>query len=137
MRPFEEAFHAAGTGVLLVGMGTVAQTKAFIRQLAVPFPMVCDPEREIYKTFALKRISPLGFLSPALAVKGLAAMGRGHAPGVPQGDVRQLAGVFIIDTHGVVIFRHEARDPSDHPTPEELIDFLKNRAPEASIEETI
>jgi hypothetical protein len=126
LRQSKDEFDAVGAQVLLVGMGTVAQTAAFVRQLAVPFPMACDPDRNVYQAFALKRISPLGFLSPALAVKGLAAMSKGHAMGVPQGDIRQLAGVLIIETRGVVIFRHEAKDPSDHPEPSLLIDFLKS-----------
>lgn len=126
MRRYKDQFDAAGARVLLVGMGTVDQTVAFMKQLAVPFPMACDPERIVYKAFALKRLSPWGFLSPALAVKGLATMSKGHALGVPQGDIRQLAGVFIIDRRGVIIFQHAARDPSDHPEPSALVDFLKN-----------
>ena len=131
MRQYKDQFDAAGARVLLVGMGTVDQTVAFVRQLSVPFPMAGDPQRKVYKAFALKRLSPLGFLSPALAVKGLAVMSKGHALGIPQGDIRQLAGVFIIDRRGVIVFRHEARDPSDHPEPSALIDFLKNSSDDA------
>jgi len=125
LRQYKDQFDAVGARVLLVGMGTVAQTAAFVGQLAVPFPMASDPQRSIYKAFGLQRLSPMGFLSPALAFKGLAAMSKGHAMGVPQGDIRQLAGVFIIDMQGVIIFRHEARDPSDHPEALALVDFLK------------
>jgi peroxiredoxin len=125
LRQYKDQFDAVGAQVLLVSMGTVDQTAAFVQQLAVPFPMACDPQRSVYKALALKRLSPLGFLSPALAVKGLAAMSKGHALGVPQGDIRQLAGVFIIDNRGVIVFRHEAQDPSDHPEASALIDSLK------------
>lgn len=106
-------------------MGTVEQTAAFVNQLDIPFPMACDPGRSVYKAFTLRRMSPVGLVSPLLALKGLTVMRKGHAMGVPQGDIRQLAGVFIIDTKGSIIFRHEARDPSDHPEPSALIDFLK------------
>ena len=126
LRRHKDQFEAAKAQIVLVGMGTVDQTVAFVQQLVVPFPMACDPERKIYNAFALKRLSPWGFLSPALAVKGLAAMSKGHAMGVPQGDIRQLSGVFIIDRRGMIIFQHQARDPSDHPEPSALLDFLKN-----------
>ncbi len=107
-------------------MGTVEQTAAFRRRQKVPFPMASDPARCVYNAFALKQISPLGFLSPALAVKGLATLGKGHAMGVPQGDIRQLAGVFIIDGQGAIIFQHAARNPADHPDASVLIAFLSN-----------
>jgi hypothetical protein len=126
LRQHKGRFDAAGARILLVGMGTLEQTADFIKQLEIPFPMACDPQRIVYKAFALKRISPLGFLSPALAVKGLAVMSRGHGMGVPQGDIRQLAGLFIIDTRGVIVFRYESRDPSDHPEPSVIIDFLES-----------
>jgi len=131
LRQYKDQFDAAGARVLLVGMGTVDQTAAFIQQLAVPFAMASDPQRRVYKAFALKRLSPLGFLSPTLAVKGLAAMSKGHALGLPQGDIRQLAGVFIIDRQGVIIFHHEGRDPSDHPEASALVEFLKGTPGEA------
>ncbi len=126
MRQYKDQFDTVGAQVLLVGMGTVAQTAAFVEQLAVPFPMASDPQRSIYKAFGLQRLSPMGFLSPTLAFKGLAAISKGHAMGVPQGDIRQLAGVFIIDRRGVIVFHHEAKDPSDHPEALALVDFLKS-----------
>jgi hypothetical protein len=61
-----------------------------------------------------------------MAVKGLSAMARGHAIGIPKGDVRQLPGVFIIDSGGRVRFSHFAQDPADHPDPEALLAFLRD-----------
>jgi peroxiredoxin len=136
LRQSKDEFDAAGARVLLVGMGTMDQTAAFIRQLEVPFPMACDPQRRAYSAFALKRMSPLGFLSPGLAVKALAAVSRGHAMGVPQGDIRQLAGLFVIDARGEIIHRHEARDPSDHLEPAAIITLLQRAAGESHLKST-
>jgi hypothetical protein len=54
-------------------------------------------------------------LSVGMAVKGLSAVARGHGIGIPRGDVRQLPGVFIMDTGSRIRFSHFARDPADHP----------------------
>lgn len=136
LRQFKDRFDAIGARVVLVGMGTVEQTADFVRQLEVPFPMACDPRRRAYAAFALKRMPPLGFLSPALAFKGLAAVSRGHGMGFPKGDVRQLGGLFVIDSQGTIIHRHEARDPSDHPEPAAILTLLQRAGMESNLKST-
>ena len=81
----------------------------------VPFAIVADKDKKLYRKFGLKQMSPLGFLSPGLALKGVAAIAGGHGIGMPQGDVRQLPGVFIINTAGQIVFSHFAGNPADHP----------------------
>jgi hypothetical protein len=67
-------------------------------------------------------------LSVGMAVKGLSAVARGHGIGIPRGDVRQLPGVFIMDTGSRIRFSHFARDPADHPEPEVLLAFIQNES---------
>ena len=136
LRQFKDRFDAIGARVVLVGMGTVEQTAEFIRQLEVPYPMACDPRRSLYTAFDLKRMPPLGFLSPVLAFKGLAAVSRGHGMGFPQGDVRQLGGLFVIDSQGTILHRHEARDPSDHPAPAAILTLLQRAGMESNLKST-
>jgi hypothetical protein len=38
--------------------------------------------------------------------------------GVPEGDVRQLPGVFVINTDGQVEFSHYAENPAEYPDPD-------------------
>lgn len=124
MRHAKQRFDQAGARVVLVAMGSPAESNAFAREHAVPFEMVCDPERKVYQTFDLEQMAPLGFLSPSVALKGVMAMAKGHGIGVPVGDVRQLPGVFIIDSKGTIVFSHFAADPADHPAPEEILAAL-------------
>ncbi len=65
--------------------------------------MIADPQQALYRQFHLKRMSPLGVLSPAVAIKGMAAMARGSGIGKPVGDILQLPGVFIIDSSGRIV----------------------------------
>jgi hypothetical protein len=55
-------------------------------------------------------------------------MANGHGIGVPQGDVRQLPGVFIIATDGRILYSHHASGPADHPSPETLLAALRGAA---------
>jgi peroxiredoxin len=125
LRQEKDRFKQLGARVVLVGLGTPEETAAFKTQFKVPFAMIADPEKKLFKAFHLKQASLGGLLSVGMAVKGLSAVARGHGIGIPKGDVRQLPGVFIIDTGGRIRFSHFARDPADHPKPEVLLAFLR------------
>jgi hypothetical protein len=116
-----ERFRAAGAHVVLVGMATPVQCRAFIRQFEVPFPMIADPGRTLYRRFHLERMSPLQVLSPGMLVKGVAALARGHLPGAPQGDVLQLPGVFVIGAGDRVCRAFAPTDPAGHPPPDDVL----------------
>jgi alkyl hydroperoxide reductase subunit AhpC len=124
LRQRKDAFHRAGARVVLVGLGTPEETAAFKTRFDVPFPMISDPEKRLFAAFGLKQMSPAGILSPGMALKGVAAMLKGHGMGLPKGDVRQLPGVFIIDAGGRIRFSHYARGPADHPSPQVILDAL-------------
>ncbi len=120
----KKAFEKAGAHVVLVGMGTPAECAAFKKKFDIPFPMIADPQQDLYRQFHLKRMSPLGVLSPAMAIKGVAAMVRGAGIGKPVGDIRQLPGVFVIDAAGRIIFSHQPAGPADHADPDTILKAL-------------
>jgi peroxiredoxin len=126
LRRQEDQFQQLGARIVLVGLGTVEETAAFKAQYNVPFPMVADPEKQLFKAFQLKQATPKALLSAGMAMKGLAALAKGHGIGIPKGDVRQLPGVFIIDKGGRIRFSHFAKDPADHPAADALLQFLQS-----------
>jgi peroxiredoxin len=125
LRRREAAFTRLGARVVLVGLGTVRETEIFKTRFDVPFDMLSDPQRRLFKAFELRRGTPSELLSVGTVVKGLSAMFRGYRMGAPQGDVNQLPGVFVIDTAGSVRFSHYARDASDHPDPAVILEVLR------------
>ena len=125
MRREKDRFEAAGSQVLLIGMGTVQEAANFADKFDVPFPIAADTDRRLYRAFDLGRMQPWQFFSPLVALKGVSAMAQGHLMGLPQGDVHQLPGVFIIDTAGSILYHHYSRDPSDHPAVDTLLSFLQ------------
>ena len=110
--------------MVLVGMGTPSESAEFAGKFNIPFPIIADPQKKLYRKFKLKQMSTLGFLSPSVALKGVAAIVGGHGIGMPQGDIRQLAGVFIINTAGQIIFSHFSNNPADHPDAKTIIAAL-------------
>lgn len=125
MRLKKQDFDQAGAQVMLVGMGTPEESSAFEMKFDIPFPLISDPKRQLYRAFGLKKVSTLELLSPSVAFKGILAMTKGHTIGIPIGDVRQLPGVFIINTDGRVVYSYFARDPSDHPDSDTILEALK------------
>lgn len=125
MRRKKDAFDHLGAAVVLVGSGNVEQTAEFKERFDVPFPMIADPDKQLFEAFRLKQASTVSLLSAKMVLRGVTAMAKGHGIGVPKGDVRQLPGVFIIDTDGRVLFSHHATGPADHPRPERLLAVLR------------
>lgn len=126
MRRQKDAFERLGVRVVLVGLGSVEETADFKEHFQVPFAMIADPEKRLFTAFRLKRASTGSLLSAKMAVKGLMTMAKGHRIGTPKGDVRQLPGVFIIDSTGQIRFSHHAADPADHPHPDALLAVLRD-----------
>jgi peroxiredoxin len=121
LRRREKEFQAAEIQVLLVGLGNPQQTEAFRRDYRLNFPFACDPQRRLYEAFGLRKTSLLGLASPGVLFKGLKALGSGHGLGIPQQDIYQLSGVFVIDTQGTIRFSHRSQDPADHPSADEIL----------------
>ena len=119
-------FEKAGARVVLVGMGPPKESREFLEKFELPFEMVCDPERKIYDAYGLKRMGAFDFLSPSLALKGLSALAKGNLVGLPEGDVKQLAGVFIIDTSGYIRFQYLSANPADFRSAEDILKTLES-----------
>jgi len=106
-------------------MGSVEESAEFVRSQELPFPLIADPKGSLYAAFQLRRASFAGLLSPGLFIKAVSALGQGHGVGRPIGDIRQLPGVFIIDTRGTIVYRHVSNDPADHPDTGMLLQKLR------------
>jgi peroxiredoxin len=120
-----EQFNTAGLQILLVGQGTPAQAEQFRKALSITLPIICDPDKDLFREYGLGRGTLSGMASPSLLLKGLKTLTRGYTPGLPRGDVMQLPGVFLVDSGGDIRYSHYAKDPSDNPAVETLLG-LKN-----------
>lgn len=118
-------FEEKGFQVVLVGLGTAEQAVRFKEEFSLSFPIICDSQKKLYRQYGLGRGSVSSLASPAVLLRGMRAMSRGYTPRIPQGDVMQMPGVFLIDTEGNIRYSYYSKDASDHPPVDSLL-ALKN-----------
>lgn len=94
-----EEFLARGGRVVGISADTVPMNAAMVHKLALPFPLLSDPDRD-------KAITPLGFAD--------------------EKDAREIArtGALIISPDGEIVMSLLGRDYADRPEEDELLDRL-------------
>jgi peroxiredoxin len=107
-------------------MAHPGECREFLQRLGLAFPMIADPQRELYRMFHLTRMSPLRAADPRVLLKGFSALARGHGIGTPKGDVLQLPGVFVIGKNGRICRAFTPADPAGHPSPGDLLAALSD-----------
>jgi peroxiredoxin len=117
-------FEERGVNICLVGLGTPEQADKFRTEFSLSFPIICDPQKELYGQFGLGRGSVGSLASPSVLLRGMRTLSRGFTPGIPKGDVRQMPGVFLINKEGNIIYSYYSKDASDHPAVETLLSLL-------------
>ncbi len=114
-------------GPAIVAAVTFAEPErlaAHRRHLDLPFPVLADPERDIYRRFdfgrgSLRRIWSLGTM---ITYAGL--LRKGRRLGRPTEDTRQLGGDVVIGPGGELAAIFRPRSPDERPTVDELIDAV-------------
>ena len=94
------------------------------RQLQLPFPILSDPELDVYAAYSLTQGSLLKIFSPKTVLAYLKHFARGRRYEHAASDWRQLGGDFILDQDGTVLFEHRGQTPTDRPTVASLIERL-------------
>jgi peroxiredoxin len=125
LRQRYDEFQAAGAGIVVVGMGTPAQTREFIVAQQLPFPVLSDPRRVSHRAYGVLRgtLRQLA-LNPRVWLHGVAASAAGHTQTQIIGDGKQLSGTFIIDRAGIIRFADRADLSSDYTSPDTLLAAL-------------
>lgn len=118
-------FQAAGAALVVIGMGTPAQTREFIAAQDLPYPVLSDPRRVSHRAYGVMRgtLRQLA-LSPRVWLHGVTATAAGHKQTAAIGDPTQLSGTFIIDRAGIIRFADRADLSSDYTAPDTLLAVL-------------
>lgn len=111
--------------IVLVSMAKVDESRGFRDRMESPQMMISDPLKTIYEQFGLKRGSFAQMFNSTTFKRGFEAMSVGNRVGAPVGDPWMLAGTFIIDTKGTVVFSHFSRDASDNLSGEMIVQKLQ------------
>jgi len=121
LRQRASEFQALGLGIVVIGLGSPARTKAFRQSIDVPFPILSDPRRESYRRYGLMRTDFRRELTPSTLTHGLHdTLRHGVRPSSDQ-DMLQLGGVYIVDPAGVIRYAYRARQWHDNPPVDDLL----------------
>lgn len=106
----------AGLNIALVGMATPEEAAEFQKDVGVPHPVICDPNRHLHEAFGLTRGTKAQLINFKTITKGLRAYRAGHRQTKIIGDPFQLPGAFVIGTSGEILWEYRGKDAADHPT---------------------
>jgi peroxiredoxin len=127
-----EAIRQAGAEVLVVTFSRLDVLAMYLRDKHWPFPVVSDVDLTAYKAFNMGRATwGAIFSTNALAYYGRLIL-RGWVPKLPYAkeDPLQLGGDFVLNADRRLVYSHPSRDPSDRPSPEQLIEAVHKAAAE-------
>jgi len=100
--------------VLFFFQGPPTEGRAFLRRYWPEAHAVADPGQRLYAAFGVERGSVVQMFGPAVWRGRWRAAGKGHANGMPAGDVWRMPGVFLVRGERVV-WSHRYRHAADHP----------------------
>jgi peroxiredoxin len=124
-------FNRRGFSIVVISFAEPAKLASYQKRHQWPFPILADPSRSAYESFALPRLSLARVFSLAtLRLYAQLLWQRKRIENYGREDFYQSGGNFLIDRGGAVLFAHRSREPADRPSPAALlrqIDLLQNR----------
>ena len=111
-----ERLRAAGTRLVLVHMSTEDEARTLFEGYGLQaVTAISDPDRVLYRAFALRRGSPTQLLGWSVWKRGWeAGVKQGHGIGWLRGDAAQMPGAFVV-SHGHVVAQFIHATAADRP----------------------
>lgn len=113
-----------GAGVVVVGFSPPDAMAALAVHLALPWPVLSDTDRIVYRRLGIGRAPLRDVYSPGTLARYAAALARGQRVRRPVEDTRQLgADAIVVDGRAVRVFR--PRTPDDRPSVDALLTAIR------------
>jgi peroxiredoxin len=120
-----ELRKVASDRLVMVSMADVTATASFRDKMESPQAYISDPNKGLYEQFGLKKGTFGQVMGSGTISRGLRALARGHGLGKPVGDPLMLAGTFLINRSGEVVYSHFAASASDSLPGSEIAKLLE------------
>ena len=113
--------------VVAITFSSPSEALKLSQELKLPFPLVSDPQKEVYKVFELGSAKVKDFITLKVLWKFLGRIFTGWFPslGYSKDDLFQLGGEFVVDANGEVVYAFKSSSPADRPTIQFLLDQLQ------------
>ncbi len=112
------------TTVVAVTFSEQGDLTAHRRHLDLPFPLLADPDRALYRRFELGRGSLRAIYSAGTLRMYADLLRRGRRLRWTTQDTRQLGGDFVVDPDGRLSAAFRPASPDDRPRITDLIDAV-------------
>jgi hypothetical protein len=126
LRDRRDEFEAFGASLAAIGLGKLAEARAFREEARIPFPLLVDEKRVAYRAAGLKEGSLFDLLRPAEILARLRARSRGHRQGKLGSNPLQLGGSFVFGPGDTDLYARPSRFFGDTPTAEELLAAVRS-----------
>lgn len=116
-----------GAELVVVTQSRPEHLKVRLEDDPKPFPVVCDPERQVYRDFGLLPGKARMFLSFKVIRNYLVRMFQGWRVRMPvkNEDLLQLGGDFVIDRSCHLVYAYRSADPTDRPPVDQLLEAVR------------
>jgi len=114
-----------GLSVLVVTFEEPWLAKLYAEEVQLPWPLLLDPERDLYRRYGMERASLATVMGPSSWWGYSKLLLRGRKLKAPTGDVRQLGGDVLIDPGGMIRLHHVTQTPIDRPDPNAIFDVVR------------
>lgn len=113
----------AGVGIIGVATGAAFQARDLMSR-GIDFPLLVDPERELFEALGLEHIAWHRWFAPSTWIKYVRGA-RGARQGAFTGDLRQSPGVAIIEPDRTIRYLHRGITLGDYPPLAEVLAAVK------------
>jgi hypothetical protein len=121
LRREAEALERLGVQVLVVTFEPEAAARAYLAETALPWPLLVDASRGLYRAYAMGRGRVRDVWSWATIRTYLRLLRQGARLRPPAADPYQLGGDVLIDPAGRVRLHHVGTGPADRPSVASLL----------------
>jgi hypothetical protein len=131
LRQRQPTLDALGVAVLVVTFEAGPAASAYVAETALPWPLLLDPSRSLYRAYGMGRGRWRDIWGPATWRAYARLAWQGHRPRRGLGDATQLGGDVLIDRESVVRVHHVGSGPADRPPVAALLEVVQGRADRA------
>lgn len=125
-----EEFVKKGAQVFVVMQSDQAHVQNDLKEIKLPFDIICDNEMKIYNALSIEPASSMEELGGGpdnfalLKEKGAKAAACGFSHGDYEGNEQQLPAMFIVEEDGTVSYAHYAKNIMDMPNVDQVLEML-------------
>ena len=111
--------------MLVITFETRPWAEAYVRETDLPWPLLVDTSREVYRAYGMVRGSFSAIWSPASWGAYADLIRKGRRPRPPTGDIYQLGGDVLVDRAGKIALHRVEAGPADRPRVADLLTVVR------------